>query len=276
METPRERKRNVYERRRPSLADPRPPPGKQGDVRRKPRRPRPRKGQRAGGRHLGSGAAHPNPDQHLPPGAAAPPLKLTFAAFSPSSRPRLFPAALSSCRLPRAFPGSRFPQREVWFDGARIDGLPPHRIARLGLVRTFQIPRELKGMTVLENLMLVARQQRGEHLFHAWFSPRTVHREEEAALAKAEEVLRFLELRHLAHEYAGNLSVGQKGMCFVPQNRNVFPRLTVEENLEMGAFVAPSEARERMAAVYELFPPLKEKRRTPAGVLSGGQQQMVA
>jgi len=65
-------------------------------------------------------------------------------------------------------------------------------------------------------------------------------------------------------------------MCFVPQNRNVFPRLTVEENLEMGAFVAPSEARERMAAVYELFPPLKEKRRTPAGVLSGGQQQMVA
>lgn len=53
-------------------------------------------------------------------------------------------------------------------------------------------------MTVLENLMLVARQQRGEHLFHAWFSPRTVHREEEAALAKAEEVLRFLELRHLA------------------------------------------------------------------------------
>ncbi|MBO2521556.1 MAG: ABC transporter ATP-binding protein [Firmicutes bacterium] len=68
----------------------------------------------------------------------------------------------------------------------------------------------------------------------------------------------------------------RKGMCFVPQNCNVFPRLTVEENLEMGAFVAPSEARERMAAVYELFPPLKEKRRTPAGVLSGGQQQMVA
>jgi len=67
-----------------------------------------------------------------------------------------------------------------------------------------------------------------------------------------------------------------RGMCFVPQNRNVFPRLTVEENLEMGAFAARADVRDRIAAVYDLFPPLKEKRRQPAGVLSGGQQQMVA
>ncbi|MFS8654081.1 MAG: ATP-binding cassette domain-containing protein [Limnochordia bacterium] len=152
--------------------------------------------------------------------------------------------------MPRAFPGSRFPQREVWFDGARIDGLPPHRIARLGLVRTFQIPRELKGMTVLENLMLVARQQRGEHLFHAWFSPRTVHREEEAALAKAEEVLRFLELRHLAHEYAGNLSVGQKKLLELGRGLMAEPKMFLLD--EPGAGVNPTLMRRIVEYVQEL------------------------
>jgi len=82
-------------------------------------------------------------------------------------------------------------QGEVWFDGQRIDHLPPHRIARLGLVRTFQIPRELKAMTVLENLMLVARDQRGERIWNSWFFPSKVREEEEAARAKAEEVLEF-------------------------------------------------------------------------------------
>lgn len=67
-----------------------------------------------------------------------------------------------------------------------------------------------------------------------------------------------------------------KGMAFVPQSRNVFPRLTVEENLEMGAYARRADARTRIAQVYELFPALKEKRRRPAGVLSGGEQQMVA
>lgn len=68
-----------------------------------------------------------------------------------------------------------------------------------------------------------------------------------------------------------------KGLCFVPQNRNVFPRLTVEENLQLGAFIlGNAPVRDRIAEVFEIFPPLKEKRRQPAGVLSGGQQQMVA
>lgn len=67
-----------------------------------------------------------------------------------------------------------------------------------------------------------------------------------------------------------------KGLCFVPQNRNVFPRLTVEENLQLGAFILNTQVRDRIEEIYDLFPPLKEKRRQPAGVLSGGQQQMVA
>ena len=67
-----------------------------------------------------------------------------------------------------------------------------------------------------------------------------------------------------------------QGMAFVPQNRNVFPALTVEENLEMGAFLRRDDIRGTMEEVYGLFPILKEKRRQAAGELSGGQRQQVA
>ncbi len=68
----------------------------------------------------------------------------------------------------------------------------------------------------------------------------------------------------------------QKGMGFVPQEYNVFPSLTVQENLEMGAFLKPQSVSRMLEQVYGFFPPLKEKRRQPAGELSGGQRQMVA
>ncbi len=66
------------------------------------------------------------------------------------------------------------------------------------------------------------------------------------------------------------------GMGFVPQNRNVFVSLTVEENLEMGAYILDHDIGENLEQVYELFPVLKEKRRQAAGELSGGQRQQVA
>lgn len=67
-----------------------------------------------------------------------------------------------------------------------------------------------------------------------------------------------------------------KGMAFVPQTQNVFTTMTVEENLEMGAFLRRDDIRGTMDQVYTLFPILKEKRRQPAGELSGGQRQQVA
>ncbi|TDQ45298.1 ABC transporter ATP-binding protein [Tepidicella xavieri] len=67
-----------------------------------------------------------------------------------------------------------------------------------------------------------------------------------------------------------------KGMGFVPQTHNVFTSMTVEENLEMGAFIRRDDYRQTMEQVYELFPVLKQKRRQPAGQLSGGQRQQVA
>ena len=66
------------------------------------------------------------------------------------------------------------------------------------------------------------------------------------------------------------------GMAFVPQNQNVFVTLTVEENLEMGAYLRRDDITETMNQVFELFPVLKEKRRQLAGELSGGQRQQVA
>jgi branched-chain amino acid transport system ATP-binding protein len=70
----------------------------------------------------------------------------------------------------------------------------------------------------------------------------------------------------------------EAGIAHVPENRRLFPRLTVEENLRMGAFIASARADfvERLAWVYELFPRMRERRRQLAGTLSGGEQQMCA
>lgn len=67
-----------------------------------------------------------------------------------------------------------------------------------------------------------------------------------------------------------------KGLSFVPQEKNVFTSMSVEENLEMGAFTRTDDFSDTMDWVYTMFPVLAEKRRQPAGELSGGQRQMVA
>ena len=67
-----------------------------------------------------------------------------------------------------------------------------------------------------------------------------------------------------------------RGLSFVPQEKNVFTSMTVEENLEMGAFTRRDAFKDTMEWVYQMFPVLAEKRRQPAGELSGGQRQMVA
>ena len=70
--------------------------------------------------------------------------------------------------------------------------------------------------------------------------------------------------------------VARLRLCYVPQERNVFPSLTVQENLDMGAYLRKDDYSAQMDTVYEIFPPLKEKRSQVAGTLSGGQRQMVA
>ncbi len=98
----------------------------------------------------------------------------------------------------------------IVFAGERLDGLPPHRIFHKRIVRTFQIPRELKSMTVLENLMLVPMGQAGERIWNPWLFAFRVSRQEQSIYEKALEVLEFVELGQLRDEYAANLSGGQK------------------------------------------------------------------
>jgi len=70
--------------------------------------------------------------------------------------------------------------------------------------------------------------------------------------------------------------VVRRGICYVPQLDNIFPSLTVEENLEMGAYLRNDDFRAQMEEIYALFPDLADRRKTPAGKLSGGMRQMVA
>jgi ABC-type branched-subunit amino acid transport system ATPase component len=70
--------------------------------------------------------------------------------------------------------------------------------------------------------------------------------------------------------------VVQAGVCYVPQTENVFASLTVEENLDMGAFIRQDDPRPKKEALYALFPDLRDRRKMRAGNLSGGQRQMVA
>ncbi|MFT4889886.1 MAG: ABC-type branched-subunit amino acid transport system ATPase component [Halobacteriales archaeon] len=100
----------------------------------------------------------------------------------------------------------------VRFNGEDITGLAPHQVADRGLVRTFQIARELGEMTVLENMMVAPKDQIGESLWRSVlpFARRAVDRQEGEILERAWETLEFFEIDHLADEYARNLSGGQR------------------------------------------------------------------
>jgi branched-chain amino acid transport system ATP-binding protein len=98
----------------------------------------------------------------------------------------------------------------VWLDGEEITGLPPHDLFHKGLLRTFQIAHEFSTLTVRENLMMVPPAQPGEVLWDAWFRGGKVRDRERNVRERADEVIEFLEISHVADELAGNLSGGQK------------------------------------------------------------------
>jgi len=99
---------------------------------------------------------------------------------------------------------------EIYFKGDRIDGLPPDRIAKKGLCRTFQVSKAPEKLTVLENMMLAAKSQFGENPVSAIFLRPRVTKTEKTNLTRAMDLLEILQLVHLKNEYAGNLSGGQK------------------------------------------------------------------
>ena len=98
----------------------------------------------------------------------------------------------------------------VYLDDKDITGLEPHQLFHKGLLRTFQIAHEFSTMTVRENLMMVPGEQSGEKLLDVWLKPSKIRAEEVLLRKKADEVIEFLEISHVADELAGNLSGGQK------------------------------------------------------------------
>jgi branched-chain amino acid transport system ATP-binding protein len=98
----------------------------------------------------------------------------------------------------------------VLMDGEDITGLPPHVLFHKGLLRTFQIAHEFGSMTVRENLMMVPPNQAGETIWNTWFARGRVAEEERRIRDKADEVLEFLTISHLADQKASMISGGQK------------------------------------------------------------------
>lgn len=140
----------------------------------------------------------------------------------------------------------------VYFDGEDITGRPPYQLARDGLVRTFQIARELSDMTVLENMMLAPKHQQGEQLWRS-VTPgfRGQVREQEAdVLERAWEMLEFFEIDHLAEEYAGNLSGGQRKLLEMSRALMTDPQMVLLD--EPLAGVNPSLEKKLLKHVHEL------------------------
>ncbi|HEY3063295.1 MAG TPA: ABC transporter ATP-binding protein [Chloroflexota bacterium] len=138
----------------------------------------------------------------------------------------------------------------VTFDGQRVERRQSHAIARAGLVRTFQIPRVLTRMTVIENMMLAATPQPGEMLGAALFLPGRVRRAEREVRAQAQQVLELVRLSHLANDFAGTLSGGQRKLLEFGRALMTRPRMVLLD--EPMAGVAPTLALQLLEHILEL------------------------
>ena len=122
----------------------------------------------------------------------------------------------------------------VTLDGEDVTGLLPHQLFAKGLLRTFQIAHEFSSLPVRENLMMVPGGQLGESLMSTWFQRGKVAEEEKAIRRKADEVIDFLNLSHLADEPAGNLSGGQKKLLELGRTMMVDAKVVLLDEVEAG------------------------------------------
>jgi len=126
----------------------------------------------------------------------------------------------------------------ISYEGRDITGMATHELFHLGIVRSFQIPREYGRLTVVENLMVAPPDQPGESVWATWFAPGRVEAREREVLARADETLEFLGLTHLRDELAGNLSGGQKKLLELGRAMMTDSRLVLLD--EPGAGVNPT------------------------------------
>jgi neutral amino acid transport system ATP-binding protein len=139
---------------------------------------------------------------------------------------------------------------QISFAGQDIAGRSPHRIARMGLVRTFQLTRVLAKMKVLDNMMLAAPDQPGERLYNALFRPLTSRQREREVRAQALELLERVGLASHADAYAATLSGGQRKLLELARALMARPTMVMLD--EPMAGVNPTLGRRLLVYLDEL------------------------
>ncbi len=140
---------------------------------------------------------------------------VTFSVHSNELIGLIGPNGAGKTTLTNVLDGVHKPNRgQVWFDGQRVDGLPPYEIARRGIGRTFQVTRAFRRMTVLENMLVPAMA------LHPTERQRDFHQ-------RSMEVLEFLTIEHLANEYARSLSGGQQKLLELGRVLMLDPQLII-------------------------------------------------
>ena len=113
----------------------------------------------------------------------------------------------------------------VIFDGEQIQQLQPYQIAQQGMVRTFQVARTLSRLSVMENMLLAAQKQTGENFWQVWLQRKLVATEERQLRDRAIALLESVGLAHMANEYAGALSGGQRKLLEMARALMTNPKL---------------------------------------------------
>jgi branched-chain amino acid transport system ATP-binding protein len=126
----------------------------------------------------------------------------------------------------------------ITYEGRDVTGMATHELFHLGIVRSFQIPREYGRLTVIENLMVAPPGQPGESVWATWFTPGRCLAREREVMDRAEETLAFLGLAHLRDELARNLSGGQKKLLELGRAMMTDSKLVLLD--EPGAGVNPT------------------------------------
>tara|TARA_A100001011_G_scaffold118138_1_gene124673 strand:+ start:280 stop:1059 length:780 start_codon:yes stop_codon:yes gene_type:complete len=139
---------------------------------------------------------------------------------------------------------------KVLFNNHDITGTPPYELFSKGILRTFQIAHEFTNLTVLENLMMVPGNQLGEKLTNVLLNSKAIKKQEEEIKNKALSVTKFLNLKHLANEIAGNLSGGQKKLLELGRTMMVEASLVLLD--EVGAGVNRTLLKDLGSAILRL------------------------
>jgi neutral amino acid transport system ATP-binding protein len=162
----------------------------------------------------------------------------TFAVEEHSITGLIGPNGAGKSTLFATIAGSLKPTSgRIVFAGTRIEGRPAHRVARAGVVRTYQAARVLTRMSVLENLLLATTAHPGERLTGVLFRPRAARAHEQRGLERAQELLALVGLESYMHEYAGTLSGGQRKLLDLARVLMLEPTLVLLD--EPMAGVAP-------------------------------------